>query len=271
MKRFILASAVMGLVIVASSFALEHGQLELIVRSDQTSYILGELLQFEFEIKNNSQKEIVIVNGLRHLDGYLSVWISKDGRIFEKYDHRKWGTGDSMRITTLKPNESTINKAWVFYNSKPRFSDSVTPEIAQRESAGRILTDYAFPESGVYLLKASYSIYLAGESEAVRIESSPVTINITEPTGDDLRAWNKIKDKGDIAYFMQEGDFLIPSYKSEERAKLQVEIEGILAEHPNSIYAGPLRQSLEKYTANEEKRKAFQRQMKQRQKPEPKK
>lgn len=253
MKRYVLVTAILGIVIGASSFTFKEGQLELIVKSERTSYMLGELTQFEFKLKNMSNQDLVILNGLRNLDGYLSVWISKDGKVFEKYDHTKWGTVDSLRVTTLKPNQSAINKAVVFWNSKPKISSSIASDIAERASSGRILTDYAFPESGTYYIKASYSIHLSGQTEGLRIESSPVKIRVTEPTGKDLEVWKRIKDSGDIAYFIQEGDIPISSYKTEQRSLLRREIEEIIEQYPGLLITNQMEKSLQTLRTTEEK------------------
>lgn len=259
MKRYILAIAVLGLAVVASSYALTEGHLELVIRSERTSYSLGEPIQFDFEIKNTSNKNIVILNGLGHLDGYLSVWISKEGKPFEKYDHTKWGIMDSSKITTVRPNESVINKALIFWNNKPKFSNSVASDIAERASVGRIMTDYAFPEAGTYYVKASYSIFEADQAEAMRIESPPVKINITEPTGDDLKVWNIIKDRGEFAYFIQESEFPISSHKTRERTEFEEEIQQIVDRYPNSLIVNQMERSLQRFRASEEKiRKASQ-------------
>jgi hypothetical protein len=263
-RYFIIGSATLVLLIAASSYALKGSQLELIVRSEKPSYSLGELPFFEFEVKNTSSKDIIIVNSLRTAEGYLSVWISKDGKIFEKYDHLKWGIGEREIIATLKPKQTTTtNRASVFWNSKPKFSNSVSSDIAERASAGRILTDYAFPEAGTYYIKASYTIFLGGQAEGVRIESSPVEINITEPTGDDLKVWNKIKENGDFAYFIQEGDFLISSYKTDKRSKLRKEAEEIISQYPDSLIVKQMEKSLQQLRTTEEKMRVFSEKLKQ--------
>lgn len=257
MKEFAFLGAVILVIFAVTNNVFltssEANQLELEVKPQKETYQLGEPIQFEFGIKNASNKNIVILNGLGHLDGYLSVWISKDGKPFEKYDHTKWGITHSSKITALRPNESVINKALVFWNSKPKFSNSVASDIAERASAGRIKTDYAFPEAGTYYVKAAYSIFAADQAEATRIESQPVKIDIAEPTGDDLKVWNIIKDRGDFAYFLHEGEFLISSYKTQERAKFEQEIEVIINQYPDSMIATRMQHRLENYRSNENK------------------
>ena len=104
----------------------------------------------------------------------------------------------------------------------------------------------------MYYLKVWASIIK--NEESTTIESEPIKITIEEPADEDLEVWNKIKNNGDFAYFIQEGDIRIPVYKMEERAKFQQEVEQILIDYPNSFYATSLRQSLDKFKANEAKR-----------------
>ena len=83
-------------------------------------------------------------------------------------------------------------------------------------------------------------------------------ITITEPNGENLDVWNKIKDNGDIGYFLQEGDLIRGRYyTAEERAKFQQEVQQIISEHPNSFYAQSLRQSLDKFRASEAERQEY--------------
>jgi hypothetical protein len=84
-----------------------------------------------------------------------------------------------------------------------------------------------------------------------------------------LEVWYRIKDNGDIGYFLQEGEIVRGRYhKPEERAKFQQEVERLLNQYPNSFYAQSLRQSLDKFKANEEKRKASLEKMKQQKQPQ---
>lgn len=257
MKHFIiLTSITLSLLVMTSSFASSKGELKLILRPEKPSFILGEVVKFNFELKNNGKKDLVILNSPSPMGGYLSVWVSKDGKTFEKYDHTRWGIKDSGQITTLRPNESVLNDAMLFWNNKPKFSNSIAPDVLERAAEGKIKTDFVFPVAGTYYIKAGYSVHLSNETEALRIESSPVKIYISEPTGKDLEVWNKIKDNGDIAYFIQEGEMPISSYKTEQRNRLRREIEQIIEHYPDSLIVTQMEKSMQSLRTTEEKIKA---------------
>jgi hypothetical protein len=232
-------------------------QLGLSVIPSKANYALGEIVNLSFRLTNESEDNVSILGNLQTSDGSLSVYISRDGKNFNKYTHSKWGVKDSKwQPIKLLPSESVDTLASILWNKKPE-TQGLNPEVAEKATEGRILSHYAFPESGTYYVKASYYIYFIKEINPVLVESEPVEITIEEPVGENLEVWNKIKDNGDFAYFIQECDFRIPSYKTEERAKFQKDIEQILNQYPDSFYAQSLRQSLDKFKAREEERKAY--------------
>jgi hypothetical protein len=226
----------------------DNKAFQAIVISSKNTYFLGEVVSLECLVKNTGIKNVKIAGELGLEDGTFSIWVSKDAKTFEKYNNTTWGKVDRhVNRIELKPDETVSNQATVLWNSKPKTSDPAFEK--------KITTDYAFPVAGDYYVKLRYVIY--PETTPVWIESVPIKISITKPEGDELEVWNKIKDNGYFAYFIQEGDMLIPSYKSEERLKFQTEIEQILTDYPNSFYATSLSQSLNKFKASEAKRKEF--------------
>ncbi len=234
----------------------ESRQLELSVIPSKSDYMLGEVVNLSLKLSNKSKENISIIGNLTTEDGYLNIYVSKDGNNFRKYIHSKWGTVNAKRQpVNLSPNESVTNSATILWNSK-RETEGLNIDVAKKATEGRILTHYAFPESGTFFVKASYYIYSTSHQGAILIESEPVKITIEEPAGEDLEVWNKIKNNGDFAYFIQEDEIRIPSYKPEERAEFEQKVEQIINQHPNSFYAESLRQSLDKFKAREEKRKA---------------
>lgn len=230
--------------------------VEVIVRPSKETYSLGEVVYLDFLIKNKSSETIKIGGAITIEDGTLSVSISKDGKTFEEYKHTKWGKADVKRNPIeLKPNEITTTSASVLWNNKPKISDRIAADVQEQASRGKIKTDFAFPDTGDYFIKVSYFIYLT--AKPIFVESEPIKITITEPIGEDLKVWNIIQDNGDFAYFIQEGDFRIPSYKPEQRVRLQQKVEQLINQYPNSFYAELLQQSLSKFRASEEERKTF--------------
>lgn len=256
-----------------SSFSyMQEGQekeLELLVKPSKQSYVLGEVVRLDFVIKNSGVKDITIMGSLKIEDGYLNVYISKDGKNFGQYNHTKWGTDDTYRPPVkLKPGEGITNSATILWNMKPNIN-GLNETVAKKAVEGKILTDYAFPEAGTYFVKASYYIYSTNQQGAVLIESDLIKIVIEEPASEELEVWNKIKNNGDIAHFIQEGDFSVPIYKTKERENLRQEIEQIINQYPNSFYTESLQQSLAKFRAAEEKRQEYlQKIQKQQEKPQ---
>lgn len=108
----------------------------------------------------------------------------------------------------------------------------------------------AFTEPGVYRIKARFNPIIKGEKNSGFIYSDPIQITLEKPVGEDLIVWDKIKENGDIAYFIQEGYPRIPEYKAEDRAAFLKMVEQIVIDHPNSFYAESLRRSLGKFESD---------------------
>lgn len=219
-------------------------------------FSLGELVKLKFKFTNESSESVRLGNYLDAKYGYLKILISQDGINYKEYSHANWGTADIKRgYISLKPGESVETSVKILWNYVPNVAN------ISRISKKQLITNYAFPTKGNYFVKAISQIQLSNKIE--KIESEPVQITLEKPVGDDLEVWNKIKDNGEIAYFIQEGDLRIPSYKTEERENLRQEIEQIIIDHPNSFYAESLRQSLEKFQSVEAKRKEYSEKIKQ--------
>lgn len=226
---------------------LHTNKLKLVVSSSKTTYLLGEVVPFSIELTNGSGGEVIIENTVDPVYGSLKFYVSNESKsINYEYMNPKWGIREVNSFVEMKENEKITNSKNVL--SKLKSNTEV---------------EYFFQKAGVYNLRVSYQIRYARETKPVLIESNPIQITIEEPVGEDLEVWNKIKDNGDIAYFLQEGEFNIPSYKMKEREKLRQEVEQLLIAHPNSFYAKPFKQSLEKFQVIEEKRKAYLEKIKQ--------
>ncbi len=227
-------------------------KLKLSIKTPKNTYVIGEKVPLSFDITNAGNADVTIIDTLLSLNsGYLTIQISRDGVNFEKYD-AGWGNLDivSSSKKILKPNENIETSADVFWNSKPVISKDLSAGYARKAAEGRILTDYAFPKAGNYFVKAVYNVFLAGQNDPVTLESAPVQISIEEPMGDDLKAWFKIKNREDIGYFIQQGDFR--TAKAEEVEKLRLEVEKIIGEYPGTVISIQLTQSLEKYRKSED-------------------
>ena len=219
--------------------------LILTVNSAKQSYMLGEPAELSFTLTNSSNKD-TLVGCFGLSNGDFQILTSQNNKDFLEYTG-DWAVIDATCSGILKPdNKIEIPFTKILWNSKIEDSNIIASGVIERARKGKIVSYYAFPEAGIYFIKA--------KSLDLKIESEPIQITIKKPVGEDLEAWNKIKDNGDFAYFLQEGEFRIPSYKNEERAKFQSEVEDIINQYPNSFYAQSLRQSLDKFKSNEAKR-----------------
>lgn len=216
--------------------------ISLNVSSDKQSYIQGEIVTLTFEAINETDKAVSVSDVS---DGYLNVWIAVSGQKFYRYNNTSWGRSESGG-KIVQPGQSYKSQATVMWNSKPQIPPSVD---------GNILTDYAFPEPGVYLVKAVLSIPSNTSETLTKIESKPIQITINKPVGEDSEVWNKIKDNGDIANFMHRGSFF--GADSEENLKIFKEMETIVENYPNSLLANQLKPHLEKFHTNENLRKLY--------------
>lgn len=239
-------------------------ELELAVRSSKGVYIKGEKVNLIFTLRNNGDEGLTILNNFPVDAGYIAVYVSKDGEHFGKYLNPEWGRTDTARgVITIKPHESIETSTDILWNNKPEISH-LNGVAASRFIKDKILSDYVFPDAGTYLVKIEYS-GLSGPRGRYKIESEPVQISIAEPNGEDLEVWQKIKNRSDLAYFIQEGRFR--TIKREEEQQLKYEAELIVNQYPTSSIARQIAQSLDKFRSFEEKRKAFERKLQQNKNP----
>lgn len=257
-KKFLVATVIsISLLLLLSQHvsmtrARSQAKLELRLSSPRSIIKVGEVAFFNVEAVNIGEQKLSFSDTFNEGSGYLHVLVSQDGKSFRQYDHSAWGLDDTFRKNIdLEPGEKIIRTLSLLWNKRPNSPSSIADDVIKRASEGKILTDYAFPEPGDYYVKVAYSVNLTTHEKPVLLESKPIKMTIEEPIGENLVVWNKIKDNGDFAYFIQEGNIRIPSYKSEEREKFLQEVNQILVDHPSSFYTLSLRQSLEKFRASE--------------------
>ena len=229
------------------------------LKPEKRVYTLGEVVSFNVELRNQSLTD-VMVSGVNAQSGYLKIWIAGSSGEFKEYVNSTWGNKKNPP-KKLSAGKAVISQATVFANSKPETSH-LSEFWAKQTSEGRTNTGYAFPDAGVYRVKAV--LVIPGETMA-KVESDSVEITIEAPTDEELEVWNKIKNRGDIAYFIQEGEFV--GSNDQATIKFLREVEGIVESYPNSFVAGQLRQSLDKYNVDEAKRIEAKAKVKRQQKP----
>ncbi len=258
MKRVIVISAIVMLGLVAASKEVvkalhkseaQDTDLSLTVTTPKDVFSLGEIVPLKFKFTNETVESIKFTDILDVKDNDIKILISQDGGNYKQYYHSNWGLDDRPRgYITFKPHESRETSFGMLWNGVPNF---VNLDIVADK---QLINNYAFQTKGIYLIKAKTNIHFS-DKEAIWLESSPIQIVVEEPTGDNLTVWNKIKNRGDIAYFMQEGQ--INYVDAPAREKLRKEVEQILNQYPNSLFANSIRESLKKHQENEEKTKSY--------------
>lgn len=214
----------------------------------QPTYVLGEPVRIQFSFANNGQtKRLVPSEGVEA--GSLKIFVAnKENGEYKEYRTAGWGTERGRPLDLEPGSKHHYPEVTILWNGKPKlnhFSDVELNEALR----GRIATEYAFQEPGVYFIKGSSFV---GE-DFQPIESEPIRLEILKPGGPDLAVWTRIKGNMEIAYLMQRS-----SFNTEDRSKKQAltsEIEQILSEYPNSVYSSYLRPNLEKFKADELRRK----------------
>lgn len=227
------------------------------VKQPKSSYVLGEIISLNIEVENQGELDAYLF-GADVESGYLHILISQSGDVYKKYSNATWGN-KKTKGRILKPSELIRSTATVLSNTTPDISSLSDTAILHFKDK-QLMTAYAFPKAGRYYLKAV--LIVPGEGKNIEVSSEPIEINITEPVGSDLQVWNLIKDRGDFAYFIQNGE-LVDFKNPKEQAKFQQEVEGILNKHPDSFISNQIEKSLEKFHVTEEKRREYLERIKQ--------
>jgi hypothetical protein len=222
----------------SSKAQTSNEDLKLSLGVVQKSYLLGENVNLDLTLINRLPNTVLAPS----VDnGYLQIWIASADQKFKEYRGSNWGNKDGGKA--IKPGEISNNQITVLWN--------FVPALIRKEEDNLLETHYAFPEAGIYFIKATASFW--NNNRKFVIESEPIQITVDDPVGDDLIIWNKIKENEELLFFMQQNKFL--TSKPGEREKLQKEVERITAKYPNSVLANQMKKSLEKYQASEDQRK----------------
>ena len=176
------------------------GEIKLTLVSDEEEYHLGEAVGLTFILKNAGADELTIQDSFGIATGTLNVFISRNGKDYSQYQHSGWGLLDIVNVKTVIGSGKEIQtKARVLWTGAGSNSG------------------FAFSEPGTYYLKASYNAVFQGQERSVLFESEPLKVAIREPKDEDLLVWNRIKQNGDLAYFIQESDVRIGSQSCERQ------------------------------------------------------
>lgn len=221
-----------------------HVEIKPVIKVSKVKYFTGELVEVDVFFENNGSGVATLYGIPRQDAGTLSFRISTDNKEYRLYRPAGYSRSDIKELPIeLRPGTSLKTSAAILWN------DTARSKHLNSRASDELTTPYAFPKPGVYFLKASFVTYNAGVPTFV--DSEPIAITVEEPLGEDLEVWNRIKNDGDFAYFLQEGNTQPQIYDPNLRTAFQREVEDILQKYPGSIYAAPLRRSLEKFKSRE--------------------
>jgi len=225
----------------------DFSRLTFRVNTEKPAYILGEAVNLQIEVVNETSETINFPQcALRPEFGSMKILIAQENGSFKEYRGPGWGVKDKWcGDSPIAPGQSLRNQVTVLWNPKIPTSH-LNEEAAKRATEGKITTDYAIPKAGAYLVKAVFG-YLGNNRP--KLESAPTQIAVNEPMGEDFEVWNKIKNNGELAYFLQQGTFL--TSKDEERKSLLTTLEEIAQKFPNSLHGKRVQQKLVEYRQKE--------------------
>ncbi len=228
-------------------FASASSEVEIRVSVSRKEFQLGEIVPVDIAVKNVGRSNMQV-------SGPCIKVATKTSSVYSSYlPPRTLFMLDGIDIPLiLSPGEQKTTQQSVLWNDKPQVSH-LNEDAARSEKENKILSDYAFPKSGDYLIRGCTALLINGKWKVV--DSEPIEITVNDPEGEDLEVWNMLKRNGNIAYFMQVGD--VPrkiQYNSEERESLLREIDRLVADHPQSAYSVVLRQRLKTFRTFQQKR-----------------
>jgi hypothetical protein len=224
----------------------KNTEMTLTGSTNKNVYILGEPVVVGFEFKNTGRTPRTIVSGGVSV-GSLKILIAREEGEFNRYVSGSWGRKRGIDVLLAPDQVYKYDDATILWNGKPDVSH-LNENSAREFLKDKITTEYAFQEPGVYFIKG-LSYY--GEN-STPVESEPVRIEIQKPTGSDLLVWNQIKGNKEIAYLLQNGSLDVSD--AERKSQLISLVEGLIEQHPDSVFSNYLKPNLAKYKAAEERR-----------------
>lgn len=231
---------------ISVSSEIEQPELNVKVSPSKQGYVQGEVVVLDIEVTNSGSSDVYFRGA--HT---IQVFIASGDQKFKEYT--PGGVSLKTKGFYIKPGQTIKSQATLLWNRKPR-----PQELGAAYAEDLIKTDYAFPEPGVYFIKAGLIISFEPK---IRTESKPIQIVINEPIGNDLEVWKLIKNNPEIGYFLQYSEFKVR--KDDEKEKLLEEIKQIAQNYPSSALTDQVEQSLERFRETEKKRKEFLQKLKQ--------
>lgn len=238
-------------VMMGTSFALSQtvggaeawvARVTLQMQTDKKSYLPGEVVTLVFKLSNTSEETISVPRAVSVEQRYIRVFVADESREYREYIGPGWGNAEIMGngLVEIAPGGSIEYTATILYNHRVETSH-LSELAAAQASKGRLTTTYALPQPGTYFIKAAvYDINFEN-----KVESKPVKVKIEEPEGADREIWNKIKDDGNYALFLQTGS-LVEKPTGPKTINIEASLKEIEEQHPTSRYAVGIRSAVSK-------------------------
>lgn len=194
--------------------------LKLTLKALQGSWVFGEPVRFEATLENVSTEAVKIYEvWIDHAEGVpIELSVSADGNIFGR---TPWITRAPRDLFPVPPSAQIPARG---KNSWYEMLDYDPPIDAS--------DPYVFPKPGRYLVKAN--LLLPGPGD-VHLESAPVEVSITEPTGHDKDAFEFLKERGLEGHLSELAPRRNPHVK-DKRAAFD-DLKEFMARFPSSVYA----------------------------------
>jgi hypothetical protein len=206
-----------------------YAGLEIAVKSDKQTFLLGEPVSLTFQVANSSNTPLALPGLIEVRGAHLALQIAYEGGPYRLYNGPGWYVSGRRTRTppTLHPGGSIETTATVLHNRAPKRSD-LNEERWKIVTEREIDTEIAFPKPGRYRLKA----ILFG-----KIESLPLEIRVAEPqTFDDIEVWKVISSQPKYALFMQSGDLSQGTLTDRENKEFVDALEKFINYHATSTY-----------------------------------
>lgn len=195
--------------------------IRLEVGVEKRSVLQGEIIPLTITAKNKSTIQSAylpcdVVKGIATGTVYIVIEHNTEG--FKKYRGPGWGIADTFckePLFSLPPNEKLDIQTTILFNHAP--DTKHLSDIYAKQHSDEITTNYAFQDIGRYNIKAILS-YAMLDGKINFIESPPIEIIVSAPSGRDAEIWREFKDNPLLGRFAQTGDLPFPSESSQGQA-----------------------------------------------------
>jgi hypothetical protein len=191
----------------------------------------GEPVDLNLTVRNATTSPISLFRP-SELVGNVRLAIAQSANpVYRDYLGPGWGIKDVRRTpVTLNQNAAL--------SLRLRVLNHTVIAQANPDPAAQILTAFALPDPGTFLLKVSYSDRASCPRSAPA--EATATVQVVAPTGKDLAFWNAIKDCARCAYFLHTGD---AGASQADQAALAL-LRNLTKQYPSSRYARLVRKAL---------------------------